>query len=58
VPPATLAIERTAPSQLRLSGHLGDRLVSMTLKRLDIGHLPLRRNRFHWVQDYPTETSP
>ena len=57
-PPATLAIDRIAPSRLRLSGHLGGRFVTMTLKRLDIDHLPLRRNRFHWVQNYPTETSP
>jgi hypothetical protein len=51
--PTTLTIDRTAPDRLRLSGQLHGQPVTMTLRRLDLDRLPLRRNRFHWVQEYP-----
>jgi len=50
---STLTVERTAPDQLRLSGQLAGHPVTMTLRRLNLDSLPLRRNRFHWVQEYP-----
>jgi hypothetical protein len=53
VPPTTLTVDRTAPDRLRLSGQLDGRPVTMTLRRLDLDRLPLRRNGFHWVQQYP-----
>jgi hypothetical protein len=53
VPPTTLTIDRTAPDRLRLSGQLDGQPVTMTLRRLDLDRLPLRRNGFHWVQQYP-----
>jgi hypothetical protein len=53
VPPTTLAIDRTAPDRLRLTGQLDGHPVTMTLQRLDLDRFPLRRNRFHRVQEYP-----
>jgi hypothetical protein len=51
--PATLTVDRTAPDQLRLSGQLHGHPVTMTLRRLDLNSFPLRRNGFHWIQEYP-----
>ena len=51
--PTTLTIDRTAPDRLRLSGQLHGQPVTMTLRRLDLDRLSLRRNGFHWVQQYP-----
>jgi hypothetical protein len=51
--PTTLTIDRTTPDRLRLSGRLHGQPVTMTLRRLDLDHLPLRRNSFHWIQEYP-----
>ena len=51
--PATLTVDRTAPDQLRLSGQLAGQPVTMTLRRVDLDRLPLFRNSFHWVQQYP-----
>jgi hypothetical protein len=51
--PATLSVDRTAADQLRLSGKLHGHPVTMTLHRLDLDSLPLRRNGFHWIQEYP-----
>ena len=50
---ATLNIDRTAPDQLRLAGQLTGHPVTMTLRRLDLDSLPLRRNGFRWIQEYP-----
>ena len=50
---STLTVDRTAPDQLRLSGTLHGHPVTMTLRRLDLDSLPLRRNGFHWIQEYP-----
>lgn len=50
---STLTVDRTAPDQLRLSGQLAGHSVNMTLRRLDLASLPLRRNGFHWIQEYP-----
>jgi hypothetical protein len=54
-PPLTakLNIDRTSTDRLNLSGHLSDRRVAMTLRRLNLDNFPLRRSRFHWVQEYP-----
>jgi hypothetical protein len=51
--PATLTVDRTAPDQLRLSGQLHGHPVTMTLRRVDLDSLPMYRNRFHWIQEYP-----
>ena len=51
--PATLAVDRTAPDQLRLSGQLHGHPVAMTLRRLDLDRFLQRRNGFHWIQEYP-----
>jgi hypothetical protein len=51
--PTTLTIDRTAPDRLRLTGRLHGQPVTMTLRRLNLDRLPLRRNGFHWVQQYP-----
>jgi hypothetical protein len=51
--PTTLTINRTAPDWLRLSGRLHGQPVTMTLRRMNLDHLPLRRDGFHWVQQYP-----
>jgi hypothetical protein len=50
---STLTVDRTAPDQLRLSGQLAGHPVTMTLRRLDLDSLPLHRNGFHWIQEYP-----
>jgi len=50
---ATLTIDRTAPDRLHLSGQLDGQPVTMTLRRLDLDRFLLRRNSFHWVQEYP-----
>jgi hypothetical protein len=50
---ATLHIDWTSADQLRLSGQLHGRPVAMTLRRLDLNQLPLRRTGFHWIQEYP-----
>jgi hypothetical protein len=52
-PPTTLTIDRTAPDRLHLSGQLDGQPVTMTLKRVDLDRFPLRRNGFHWIQEYP-----
>jgi hypothetical protein len=51
--PTTLTIDRTTPDWLRLSGRLHGQPVTMTLRRLNLDRLPLHRNGFHWVQQYP-----
>lgn len=51
--PATLTVDRTAPDHLRLAGKLHGHPVTMTLRRVDLDSLPLRRNGFHWIQQYP-----
>jgi hypothetical protein len=51
--PTMLTIDRTTPDWLRLSGRLHGQPVTMMLRRLDLDRLPLRRNGFHWVQQYP-----
>jgi hypothetical protein len=50
---ATLNIDRTAPDQLRLTGQLAGHPVTITLRRLNLDSLPLRRNGFRWIQEYP-----
>ena len=51
--PTTLTINRTTPDWLRLSGRLHGQPVTMTLRRVNLDRLPLRRNGFQWVQEYP-----
>jgi uncharacterized membrane protein YphA (DoxX/SURF4 family) len=51
--PTTLTIDRTAPDQLHLTGQLDGEPVTMTLRRLNLDRFPLRRNNFHWIQQYP-----
>jgi hypothetical protein len=51
--PTTLTIDRTTPDWLRLSGRLHGQPVNMTLRRLNLDRLPLHRNGFQWVQEYP-----
>jgi hypothetical protein len=51
--PTTLAIDRTTPDRLSLFGRLHGQPVTMTLRRLNLDRLPLRRNGFQWVQEYP-----
>lgn len=50
---STLTVDRTAPDRLNLAGQLAGHPVTMTLRRLDLDSLPLRRNGFHWIQEYP-----
>jgi hypothetical protein len=52
-PLSKLTIDRTGPDGLSLTGQVDGHTVSMTLRRLDLDSLPLYRNRFHWVQEYP-----
>lgn len=53
--PATLTIEHTNPTRLRLEGQLSGKPVTMALKRLEIDRFPLHRHSFHWVQQYPSQ---
>jgi len=48
-----LTIDRTASDRLNLAGQVQRHHVTMTLRRLDLDKFPLRRDRFHWVQEYP-----
>ena len=50
---ARLTVDRMKPDRLRLAGQLDGHPVTMTLRRLDLDQFPLRRNGFHWVQEYP-----
>jgi hypothetical protein len=47
-----LTVDRPASDQLNLAGQIDGHHVTMTLRRLDLNKLPLRRG-FHWVQEYP-----
>ena len=38
---------------LNLAGQIDGHHVTMTLRRLDLDTLPLRRSGFHWVQEFP-----
>jgi hypothetical protein len=51
--PETLTVDRTVPDHLRRSGKIHGHPVTMTLRRLDLDRVPLRRNGFHWIQQYP-----
>jgi hypothetical protein len=51
--PTTLTIDRTTPDRLSLSGRLHGQPVNMQLRRLNLDRLPLHRNGFQWVQEYP-----
>lgn len=39
--------------ELRLTGQLDGREVTMVMQRVDANSFPLRSRGFHWVQDYP-----
>lgn len=50
---ATLTVDRIGPDRLSLAGNLNGRPVAMVLKRFNLDRFRLRRNGFHWVQQYP-----
>ncbi|WP_280235340.1 DoxX family protein [Nocardia cyriacigeorgica] len=54
VPVATFTFEQSAPGQLRLRGELNGTPTTIVLDRMDLDAFPLRSDRFHWVQDYPS----
>lgn len=49
----TLTASRPAPRQLRLTGELSGRDVSIWLDQQDLERFTLRNRGFHWVQEYP-----
>jgi hypothetical protein len=52
-PLATLTASEPASDQLRLTGTLSGRDVTISLDRLDLDQFTLRNRGFHWVQEYP-----
>jgi hypothetical protein len=50
---AALTVDRPASDRLNLAGQIDGHHVTMTLRRLDLDTLPLRRSGFHWVQEFP-----
>jgi hypothetical protein len=50
---AALTVDRPASDRLNLAGQIDGHHVTMTLRRLNLDSLPLYRNRFHWIQEYP-----
>ncbi|WP_431969313.1 DoxX family protein [Nocardia sp. bgisy134] len=50
---ATFTFERPEPDRLTLRGDLGGRPVTLALEEFDLNDLPLRGERFHWIQEVP-----
>ncbi|RDI50616.1 DoxX family protein [Nocardia mexicana] len=52
---ATLTYDRPRPDRLILTGALGGRPVTVALQQQDLDRMPLRTDRFHWVQRAPSD---